>query len=223
MNYKGEHYLDVFVTNIGAYAAGELKGEWLKLPTDKATLQNTFERIGLSEGGEYFITDYNSTLTQLTGRLGEYENLNELNYLAVKLEELSRNGDLEKFEAALQLEGNNLKDVINLTENLENFDLLPEVSNETDLGRYVVKNGGYDLEAMGELVDYLDYNAIGRDTLINEGGVFTVQGYISEESSITEYYESIDDIPQEHLVTPYMTGAASEPMTETVAETISMV
>lgn len=225
MNYKGEHYLDVFVTNIGAYAAGELKGEWLKLPTDKATLQSTFERIGLSNGGEYFITDYSSTLPELTECLGEYENLNELNYLSAKLQEMSQNGDMERFSSALKLgkDTNSVKELINLTDNLDCYSLFPEITDQKALGRYVIENSAYDLETMDALADYIDYESIGRDTQINEGGIFTEHGYVMrDQDGITEYYESVEDIPREYLVTPDMTEMAAETMVETAAETMAM-
>lgn len=225
MNYKGGQYLDAFVTSAGAYAAGELKGEWLKLPTDRATLQSTFERIGLSGDSEYFVTSYMSDVPNLAECLGEHENLNELNYLAAKIQEMSQNGDMERFSSALELgkDTNSVKELINLTDNLVHYSLLPEVADREALGHYTIENGAYDLETMGELVDYIDYEALGRDVQINEGGIFTERGYVMrDQGSITEYYESVEDIPQEYLVTPDMTETATETMVETAAETMMM-
>ncbi len=151
--------------------------------------------------------------------------LNELNYLAVKLEEMSHNGDLERFSSALELgyDTNSVKELINLTDNLDHYSLLPEIADREALGHYTVENGAYDLAAMGELVNYIDYDAIGRDAEINEGGIFTERGYVMrDQGGIAEYYESIDDIPQEYLVTPDMTETAAETMMEPAAEPMMM-
>lgn len=106
MNLKQDHsYLKVFLTNVNAYASGQLQGEWLSLPTDSETLQSVFRKIGLADGGEYFITDYEcSAFPALKACLGEYENLSELNYLAAKLKEVLQSSVLtDEFSAALKL------------------------------------------------------------------------------------------------------------------------
>lgn len=41
--------LNVFITNLSAYAAGELRGEWLGLPTSKEERKAAWERIGAPE------------------------------------------------------------------------------------------------------------------------------------------------------------------------------
>lgn len=51
------------------------------------------------------------------------------------------------------------------------------------------------------LIDYIDYEAYGRDVRINDGGHFAPGGYIADNhSSFVELYSGRDDIPDEHRV-----------------------
>ena len=84
-----------FITNLGKYNEGELVGEWVKFPTTAEELKEVFKRIGIGQKDdfgqpyeEWFITDYDCYVDGLYSKLGEYENLDELNYLASKLDEM---------------------------------------------------------------------------------------------------------------------------------------
>ena len=93
---------EAYVTNLGKYNEGELVGEYLKFPTTPEEVQALLKRIGV-DGVRYeeiFITDFDGDVLGLYDHLGEYENLDELNYLACLLSELDQN-DLEKFEAVI--------------------------------------------------------------------------------------------------------------------------
>ncbi|MCI7125885.1 MAG: antirestriction protein ArdA, partial [Agathobaculum sp.] len=71
--------------------------EYLKFPTTVEEVQAFFSRIGIDgkHYEEYFITDYQSDVLGLYDHLGEYESLDELNYLAHLLEEMTPD-ELEK-------------------------------------------------------------------------------------------------------------------------------
>ena len=51
-----------------------------------------------------------------------------------------------------------------------------------------------------KLVDYIDYEAYGRDVRINENGHFAPGGYVRGGWDFTEVYHGIQDIPAEHKV-----------------------
>ena len=79
-----------FITNLGKYNEGELVGEWVKFPTTAEELKEVFKRIGIGQKDdfgqpyeEWFITDYDCYVDGLYSKLGEYENLDELNYLSL--------------------------------------------------------------------------------------------------------------------------------------------
>jgi len=98
-----------FITNLGKYNEGELVGEWVKFPTTAEELKEVFKRIWIGQKNdfgqpyeEWFITDYDCYGDGLYSKLGEYENLDELNYLASKLDEMDQS-DYAKFQAAMEI------------------------------------------------------------------------------------------------------------------------
>lgn len=195
-----EAVLSAFVTNLGKYNEGYLVGEWLKLPTDTETVQALFSRIGMDgvRYEEFFITDYESAIPGLHRYLGEYESLDELNYLAAMVEELD---DVAAFEAALQYSNHtgSAKDIINLTQNLDCYQFYPDIEDEEDLGYYFAD----ELNAIDipeHIQPYFDYEAYGRD-LAMEGGEFVGGGYIEGSSdNFVEHYDGREDIPEEYRV-----------------------
>ena len=198
--------IEAFITNLGKYNEGELCGKYLKLPATKENVQVLLARIGV-DGVVYeetFITDYETDITGLHGCLGEYESVDELNYLAALLSEMN-DWDIKKFEAALaygEYTGS-VKDIINLAQNLDCYDHYPDISDHDDLGRYYADELG-TLEVPEHLQHYIDYEAYGRDISYDDGGVFTNDGYVAQNgSSFIEYYGGRDDIPDEHRIFAY--------------------
>ena len=129
--YDKDYPFAAFITNLGKYNEGSLVGEWVKFPTTAEELQKVFERIGIGSKDdfgqpyeEWFITDYDCYVDGLYDKLGEYENLDELNYLASKLDEMSQ-GEYEQFQAAMEIgdHSGSLQEIINLTENLDCYDV----------------------------------------------------------------------------------------------------
>lgn len=150
MGYNNNHDcpFEAFITNLGKYNEGELTGEWVKFPTTPERLKEVFERIGIGAADEFgnvyeewFITDYDCYVDGLYDMLGEYESLDELNYLASKLEELS-GSEFEHFQAAMQVSDytHSLKDLINLTDNLDKYDVYPGIEDYGDLGAITSRN-----------------------------------------------------------------------------------
>ena len=149
----------------------------------------------------------------LYDKLGEYESLDELNYLASKLDEMSQ-GEYEQFQAAMEIgdHSGSLQEIINLTENLDCYDIYPDIHDHDDLGRYYIE----ELDAMQvpeHLRNYIDYEAYGRDIALEEGGEFTDLGYVRDTgSSFHEYYDGEHgSIPEEYRV---MTFQDTEELTE---------
>ena len=136
---------EAFVTNLGKYNEGMLVGEWVKLPTTEEEMQKVFERIGIGKQDEFgqpyeewFITDYECPIYGVQKMLGEYESLDKLNYLAALIDELSLS-DQEKLVAIMEAgcdEVSDIDDLINLTFNLDCYDIMPGINDESDLGYY---------------------------------------------------------------------------------------
>ena len=202
--------LQAFVTNLGKYNEGELVGEWVSFPVTPEEMRAVLDRIGIGHPDDFgvpyeevFITDYDTDLYGVSGELGEYESRDKLNYLASRLEELSPD-ELEKYKAILEsadIPESGIDGLINLTFNLDRYDIYPDISDEEDLGRYYVEESGiYDTKAMGALANYIDYEAFGRDVALDEGGHFTDHGYIRDDYSSWEYEfdGELDSIPAEY-------------------------
>ena len=197
--------LDAFITNLGKYNEGELAGKYLKLPATTEDVQALLKRIGV-DGVRYeeiFITDYETDIPGLYDCLGEYESIDELNYLAALLGDMD-SGDLELFGAAVELGDHtgSVKDLINLAQNLDCYELYPGVSDEDDLGRVYIGEMEM-LEVPDHLRNYIDYAAYGRDVAMEENGSFTKDGYVVCTGDFQEVYSGREDIPDEHRIFAY--------------------
>ena len=202
---------EAFVTNLGKYNEGELVGEWVKFPISAEEMQKVFERIGIGSKDEFgqpyeewFITDYECPVSGVYDMLGEYENLDKLNYLAARIDEMDK-WDQEKFAAIMEAgcdEVSDIDDLINLTYNLDCYDIIPDVHDESDLGYYYVHEAGiYEEKDLGPLANYIDYERFGRDIRMDEDGRFTDAGYIrSTGDSWNRYFDgSLDDLSLIHI------------------------
>lgn len=196
--------LEAYITNLGRYGVdGVEAGSMLKFPTTTEEVQALLKRIGIDgvRYDEIFITHFDSDVLGLHEHLGEYESIDELNYLATLLSDMSQS-DVEKFEAVIDAGEytGSVKDLINLTQNLDCFEFYSGVHSEEDLGRMFV----LDFEAVSvpeHLIDYIDYEAYGRDMRINDSGHFAPGGYVANNhSSFIEIYTGRDDIPEEQRV-----------------------
>ena len=204
---------EAFVTNLGKYNEGMLVGEWVKLPTTEEEMQKVFERIGIGKQDEFgqpyeewFITDYECPIYGVQKMLGEYENLDKLNYLASLIDELSLS-DQEKLAAIMEAgcdEVSDIDDLINLTFNLDCYDIMPGINDESDLGYYYAHEAGiYSEKDLGPLANYIDYERYGRDIAMDEQGRFTDEGYVrvASERWDRQFDGELDDIPDEYRIT----------------------
>ena len=221
--YGKDYPFAAFITNLGKYNEGELVGEWVKFPTTAEELKKVFDRIGIGQKDdfgqlyeEWFITDYDCYVGALYDKLGEYENLDELNYLASKLEEMGQ-GEYAQFQAAMEVgdHSGSLQEIINLTDNLDCYDLYPSIQDYDDLGRYYVE----ELDAMQvpeHLRNYIDYEAYGRDVAMDESGDFTDLGYVRDTGdTFHEYYDGEPgSIPEEYRVMTFQDDIPEEELSE---------
>jgi hypothetical protein len=150
--------------------------------------------------------------------------LDELNYLAARLQNLSESGR-DIFYAAIEKDigpsEKSVEDLINLTfhENLNCFNLQPAF-NEAQYGEFLVQVWLTDKHAdaftrliqskdpaylglinyIEELEKFTDYRAVGRSYAQKEGGVFTKRGYLTDGESLRKLYYGASNIPSEYRV-----------------------
>lgn len=222
-DYDKDYPFAAFITNLGKYNEGALVGEWVKFPTTAEELKKVFARIGIGAKDdfgqtyeEWFITDYDCYVDGLYDLLGEYANLDELNYLASKLDNMSQD-EYERFQAAMEIGDHtgSIQELINLTENLDCYDVYPDIHDHDDLGRYYIE----ELDAMQvpeHLRNYIDYEAYGRDIALEESGQFTDLGYVRDTGdSFHEYYDGEHgSIPEEYRVMTFQDDIPKEEISE---------
>ena len=222
-SYNKDYPFAAFITNLGKYNEGELVGEWVKFPTTAEEMKEVFKRIGIGQRDdfgqpyeEWFITDYDCYVDGLYDKLGEYESLDELNYLASKLDEMS-DSEYAQFQAGMEMGDHcgSLQEIINLTENLDCYEVYPHIADYDDLGRYYID----ELEVMQipeHLQNYIDYEAYGRDVAMDENGSFTDQGYVRDTGErFCEYYDGErGSIPDEYRVMTFQDDLPEEEKSE---------
>jgi DNA modification methylase/antirestriction protein ArdC len=199
-----EPILSGYLSNLGKYTEGRPAGEWVTFPTTAEHLKEVFDRIGIDFKNyeEWHFTEYQSSVPGLTEHLSEYSHLDELNYLG-KLLEMQFDDDREKFIAAIEYgdHTDSLQDIINLAQNLDCYWGYPSVHNEEEYGHYLVDELE-EPELPEEAKKYFMYEEYGRDASINDGGMFTEQGYIyNNRNTFTEWYDG-RDVPEEYRITP---------------------
>lgn len=155
-----ERRISIFLTNLHKYNSGILCGEWLKLPIPQEELDAVLSRIG-SEGDEFFITDYEVLFGNL--HISEYASIQELNELAERLEDLADH-EYEKLAAVLECESSmSIAEVLEIIDELDNFDLLEDVDDDEALAAYYIDNGYIFCDVPDNIKTYLDLDRLGRD------------------------------------------------------------
>ena len=189
------------------FETSEPGGVWLSMPTTKEQLHEAMQRVGITADNpqDFLINGFMNTEQQpfdVPLPVIQSAGLDELNYLG-NLLSMQRDEDRNKFTAAVTLgeRAGNIKDLINLAQNLDCYWLYPTVQNEEDYGYYLIDELD-ELELSEEAKKYFMYEEYGRDAAINDGGRFTEQGYIyNNKNTFTEWYNGKEsDIPREYKV-----------------------
>ena len=158
--------LNIFLTNLGKYNEGTLSGEWLQLPATDEEIEALKNRTGYDETHEeYFITDFETDINGLT--VGEYDNIDELNELAELIEE-----DPEIAEVLIYMGYDTPEEMREKWENVY-YCTTPTgaESEEAAIGYYFAEEVCC-LEIPENIKSYFDYEAYGRDIML-EGSFYT--------------------------------------------------
>ena len=200
------------------FETGEPGGVWLSMPTTKEQLHEAMQRVGITADNpqDFFINGFMNTEQQpfdVPLPVIQRASVDELNYLG-NLFSMQRDEDRDKFTAAVTLgeRAGNIKDLINLAQNLDCYWLYPTVQNEEDYGYYLIDELD-ELELPEEAKKYFMYEDYGRDAAINDGGRFTEQGYIyNNKNTFTEWYNGKEnDIPREYRVMSFPQRSRPDP------------
>lgn len=192
------------IANLRKYGGGVLCDTILSFPTTTEQVQAALREIGVDRlfSSEIIILDYSIGVKGVARALGEYTHINELNYLASRLNELDPE-ELMKFTAAVEHGeyASSAEELINLTYNLDHYELYP-VQNAEEYGLWLVDEL-MALQLPEQARDYFDFEAYGEATAINEGGTFTSQGYmLAGPEPFQKVYDG-QHIPEQYQVFQY--------------------
>lgn len=170
--------LKIFINTWGNYNEnGADGGRWVTLPMDEDELQEELNNIAEAMGDEdpeYCIHDYEWTTVYELGNINENESIFDLNEKVQRFDDLCE-WKKKTFSAAVEYWGAKYVD----PDDIDEYNLYTDIRDICDLGYYFVHEaGGYDLDKMGALANYIDYEAFGRDINLETDGGFTSFGWI---------------------------------------------
>ncbi|MEK8159400.1 YodL domain-containing protein [Clostridioides difficile] len=215
---KMSEQFSILIDSRTRFETGEPGGVWLPMPTTTEQLHAAMESVGITADNpqDFFINGFANTEQQpfdVPLPVIQSAGIDELNYLG-KLLEMQSDEDRDKFTAAVTLgeRAGNIKDLINLAQNLDCYWLYPTVQSEEDYGYYLIDELD-ELELPEEAKKYFMYEEYGRDAAINDGGRFTDQGYIyNNKNTFTEWYNGREsDIPKEYKVMSFPQAERPDP------------
>ena len=198
----------ILIDSRSRFETGAPGGAWLPMPATQEQLHAAMRSVGITADNpqDFFVGGFANTEDcpfDVPLAVIQSGSMDELNYLG-KLLEMQRDENKAKFAAAVTLGeyAGNLKDLINLAQNLDCYWLYPTVQSEEDYGYYLIDELD-ELELPEEAKKYFMYEEYGRDAAINDGGRFTEQGYVyNNKNTFSEWYNG-RDIPKEYRIMSY--------------------
>lgn len=112
---------------------------------------------------------------------GEAERMNQL---AERLEHMSE-VDCDKFAGMMDANSiSGTKDILQLTERLDDYVILPGCSSARSVGRYLVVCGAFPVPE--ELTGYINYEALGIEFCDAHGGASCSRGYVVRNENLPQ-------------------------------------
>ncbi len=174
MTTNNNIFIRVYLTNLGKYNEGYLIGKWVNVDVS-TNWDKELENIGVKEDSyyeEYFITDYESNIGI---SIDEYTSIPYLIEIAEKIQDIDVDSDV--FKGILDC-CTNFDEAIKVVLNDE-YRVFEDVEDETDLGHALVDDDFIFGDIDDNVKIYLDYEAIGRDYMLEVNGTFSNGGFIA--------------------------------------------
>ena len=137
---------------------------------------------------------------------GETERINQL---AERLERMSE-VDCDKFAGMLDANSiSGTRDILQLTERLDDYVILPGCGSAQSIGKYLVGCGAFPVE---KLIGYINYEAVGIEFQDAHGGAPCARGYVVQKGNLPRaILEELNIDPQQRarpkLLTLYLHAA----------------
>lgn len=164
------------------------QGHWLSLPADSEerlkVLRKLDEREPIGTTVAICITGVESSVPNLKQYIHEHDSIEQLSILAARIEKMT-DRDADILSGALDMEAvNGLEDVMRITNNLQDYELFPDVTTPKELGVYLVESG--EVEIHKSALPYLDYERVAAEYESNNAGAYTNIGYVVKTDDNTE-------------------------------------
>lgn len=161
--------IDIYLENINKNF-----GQWVFLPLDADELEAVKKDLHYDDD-EIIITAYEAPDNL---KISDYDSLDRLNELADRLNRLW-NWERETLGAMLEVEPGGVDTALELLDRIDDVYLL-NAQNYFDLG-YELLHETYDLNRVmpEHLINYIDYEAYGRDLVLNGDFTLTSKGALS--------------------------------------------
>ena len=162
------------------------KQEWVQLPASRIKLERAMLRAGILPCGEMQILASDSRFPdEVDCALDfEHESLFELNRLCQACADFSED-DFAKLGAVCQMaKPECAANLLQLAENLDQFDFAPGVHTPEEYGRYMIQKSGH-FEYDENLDEFYNYGEYGVQRMLQEDGVFVDRGYVSYHGTLT--------------------------------------
>ena len=181
-------------------------GVWLDLPTTTEQVQAALRQIGISSDNPQglFISGYfaeEEKRIAIPYNMVLASNVDELNFLAARLETLSA-GERAELNAALQTPQSEFSSIGRITDFPENVDYyvhLPDVRGPAQLGDYYLNRSGM-VDMPEEWKGGIDTAQFGRYVAQQEQGVFTEYGYLVKSGDAWQKVHEGQPVPEEYRV-----------------------
>lgn len=163
--------IKIALTNLGKYNEGTLVYEWIELPATSDELNEVYETIGINEEyEETFITDYEAPFP-----INEHANIDELNDIAAAINELDDYQALA-FRAHIEQYGVMYLEYINDALNFAidgDYQIHEDMDDMQTIAEHLVLDVGlFDYDENNPLMQYIDYERLGRELDIEGTFVF---------------------------------------------------
>ena len=152
--------ISIYLMNLGTGNGG-----WIDLPADRKELSDFIRtnRISTPIDEEYIIADYENEDFPIS--ISEYTSVWELNDMATdffNLEEYEQ----EVIKAYMECCSSSFAEIKALIEDHEDFYLVSDIEDTYDLGHYLIEDTLAMIKNLDTIVRYFDYQAFGRDCLL---------------------------------------------------------
>lgn len=168
--------LDIYLTR------SEGQGLWLNLPSSPAETGEAYATLDGIDSVHLVtnITDAASSVPNLPeylhGMIVTDQAMKELQFLSRRINGMTEQ-EQTMLGAALKIEQpHSLMEIVNLSCNMDKFAVYPDVHNEAELGRYLLKQQKINIP--DDLIPYVDYGLVGSGYANDHAGCFSDIGYI---------------------------------------------